>query len=73
MVTPTPSLTSNVSGGFWYCFLSNKGHPHPLPHSKHEWRVGRVPGLATYTRLKVGRETGARYLHYMEVRMKVGE
>jgi hypothetical protein len=28
---------------------------------------GRVPGLATYTRLKVDRETGARYLHYMEV------
>jgi hypothetical protein len=28
---------------------------------------GRVPGLATYTRLKVGRETGARYLHYTEV------
>jgi hypothetical protein len=29
--------------------------------------LGRVPGLATYTRLKVDRETGARYLCYMEV------
>jgi hypothetical protein len=29
--------------------------------------TGRVPGLAIYTKLKVDRETGARYLCYMEV------
>jgi hypothetical protein len=28
---------------------------------------GIMLGLATYTRLKVGRETGARYLCYTEV------
>jgi hypothetical protein len=35
--------------------------------SQQKIKDGRVLGLATYTRLKLGRETGARYLHYMEV------
>jgi hypothetical protein len=36
-------------------------------HSVEYKFTGRVPGSATYTRLKVNRETGARYLHYMKV------